>query len=183
MIFVQATKDSKLKKDFQKAIQQSKFKIQVIEQTGKPLIKMLQMSDPFKNKNCGRQDCHICQSGGKGRCYLQDVTYKIECLGCDHELNGETSNSAYTRVRQHIQDLIRTDNTDNFSSLRNHCERKHQNIVQKFKSSVTKTFKDDPLKRQITEAIKIKAVPLERSINSKLEWNIARIPQIVVMEH
>ena len=179
VIFVQATKDSKLKKDYEKAIQQSKFKIKVIEQTGKPLIRMLQMSDPFRKENCGRQDCHICQSGGKGRCYVQDVTYKIECLGCDHVLNGETSISAYTRVGQHIQDLS-NNNTDNFSSLRNHCEKKHQGVVQQFKSSVTKTFKDDSMKRQITEAMKIKAIPPERSMNSRLEWNTTRVPQVMI---
>ena len=40
----------------------------------------------------------------------------------------------------------------------------------------TKTFKDDTMKRQITEAVKIKAIPTERSMNSRQEWNIARLP-------
>ena len=179
IIFVQATDNSKLKKEYENVIQQSKLKIKIVEKTGKSLIRMLQISDPFKKENCERQDCHICKSGGNGKCYKQDVTYKIECLGCGHEQNGETSNSAYTRVGQHMNDLL-NDNVHTFSSLKNHCENKHQGVRQEFKSSVTKTFKDDPMKRQITEAVKIKAVPTERSMNSRQEWNIARLPQVII---
>ena len=138
---------------------------------------MLQMSDPFKKKTCNRKDCPICTSGGKGNCYKQNVTYKIECLGCDHELNGETSDSGYTRIIKHLQDL-KNQNEKVFSSLRNHCNEHHGGVIQKFKASITKTFKDDAMGRQITEATKIKAVPTNRSMNTRREWNTTRIPRV-----
>ena len=140
---------------------------------------MLQKSDPFKKKLCERQNCPVCSSGGSGRCDVQDVTYKIECLGCDHQLNGETSNTAYTRILKHFSDLNST-NEDTFSSPRTHCVEQHENIRQKFRSSVTKTFKDDALGRQITEALKITAIPAGKSMNTRFKWNATKIPRITI---
>ena len=46
--------------------------------------------------------------------------------------------------------------------------------------SVTKTFKDDPMLRQIAEAVQIDSTPGESLMNTRSEWNMTRVPRAVV---
>ena len=44
------------------------------------------------------------------------------------------------------------------------------------------TFKDDCLKRQISESVNIKKIPAENLMNARNEWNTQRIPRAVIEE-
>ena len=46
--------------------------------------------------------------------------------------------------------------------------------------SVTGTFKDDAMLRQITEAVQIENVNPERLMNTRAEWNKTRVPRVTV---
>ena len=57
VIFVPATPQSQLKDRYVRAIKDAGFKIKVVEQSGITLKRMLQRSDPFKEKNCRNINC------------------------------------------------------------------------------------------------------------------------------
>ena len=82
-----------------------------VEVAGPQLKRKLQKSDPFKEKTCGRLDCFICSTGGRGPCDAPGVSYDIICLDCDDgnryddKYIGETSYSGYTRGGEHLNVL------------------------------------------------------------------------------
>ena len=64
------------------------------------------------------------------------------------------------------------ENKEERSDLWRHCKEKHNGIMMKFKMSVTETFMNDALLKQVSEAVKIKNVPIEKSLNTKDEHNL-----------
>ena len=101
VMFVPATPNSQLQKKYQKEIERQGFKIKVVEKAGIAIKRLLQMSDPFKPRQCEREDCPVCRTEGKGPCSRESVTYEIKCAGCNSVYVGETSRSAYTRGKEH----------------------------------------------------------------------------------
>ena len=111
----------------------------------------------------------ICTTGGKkGGCGVQDANYKIECE-CGSEYNGKTSRSSYVRGNEHFRDLQQQAEV---SDLWNHCRDEHDGINMEYKMTVTETFKNDALLKQVSEAVKIKNVPMNKRLNTKYENNI-----------
>ena len=47
--------------------------------------RLLQKSDTFVCKNCGRNNCFPCTSGGKGSCQSVAINYSIYCCECEQE--------------------------------------------------------------------------------------------------
>ena len=78
MISVPATPGSQLKYQL-KEIKETGFKVKVIETSGVTLKRMLQRSDPFREKQCRSIDCLVCRKGGKGSCRSTGVTYELMC--------------------------------------------------------------------------------------------------------
>ena len=105
VIFVPATPNSQLQKEYKKEIKRQGFQIKVVEKTGVAIKRLLQKSDPFKPRQCEREDCPVCTTGGKGPCNRESVTYEIKCTGCNNVYVGETSRSAYTRGKEHSKSL------------------------------------------------------------------------------
>ena len=89
----------------------------------------------------------------------------------------ETSYSAYTRGREHLE---KYNNRDSTSALHNHCINEHQGNRVKFQMNVTGTFHRDPTLRQISEGIDIEDTPQERLMNTRNEWNTPLVPQAVI---
>ena len=128
MIFLPHTAGSEL----QKLLQQTDDEVtkalgmprtRYIEKGGSTLKDLLVRKDPWYRLGggCGRTSCHICHhQGGKGTsCRREAVCYRIECLICDKRSGGsnneeagggggktwyigETSRSAYERVKEHM---------------------------------------------------------------------------------
>ena len=82
---------------------------QIIEQTGVSLERLFQKSNPFREKDCGKQDCVVCDSRGV-KCRDEGVGYRGVCKECrrvnrNSEYIGETGKNAYTRSKQHMGGL------------------------------------------------------------------------------
>ena len=181
VLFVPATPEGRLKKMYQSEILQSGLRIKVVERTGATLKSLLQTSNPFKNRHCGREDCYICTSGGTGDCRSEGVTYEIKCVDdCDRKniYKGESAGNGYTRGKKHKTDLVGRSVSN--SPLWRHCRDIHNGVMQDFRMNVTGVFRDDAMLRQITEAVQIDNVnPLEL-MNTRAEWNMTRVPRATI---
>ena len=182
-MFIPATPTGDLKKMYQEEIKRSGFKIKVIEKAGTSLKRILQKSDPFRKKFCDRDDCLQCTSGGKGDCNVESINYNIKCaeLRClkRNIYEGESSYNSYTRGKEHNQKLNAKDEK---SALWRHCKDMHYGIKQKFIMNTSESFKDDSLKRQISESVNINSKPVDQIMNTRNEWNNQRIPHVTIAE-
>ena len=68
--------------------------------------------------------------------------------------------------------VIRNKNQE--SDLWEHCRKKHDGNLTRFRMDVIETFKQDPLLRQITEAVRINRTDKKKIINKKEEFGTAR---------
>ena len=181
VMFIAATPESELRNKMQEAINRKGGKIKVIEKSGTKIVRMLQRNDPFKTKECENQECLICKGEKPGGCRESGISYKINCNGnnCDYEYTGQTSHNGFTRGGKHIEEECRLKKTEN--ALWKHCANVHGEEIQDFSMTVVDRCRSDPMKRQILEAIRIQKVPQERSMNSRSEWNTARIPRVQIV--
>ena len=150
------------------------LKIKIVERTGTNLKKVLQRSNPFKNRLCARQDCFVCTTGGQGPCGALGVTYEIVCKRCLKKYIGETARNAYTRGKEHLNDLERESER---SVLMRHAEEDHEGMLPEYTMSVTGVFANDAMMRQISESVQITK---NGTINNKTEWNHLKIPRAVI---
>ena len=175
VLFVPTTPEGKLKKMYETTIRRSGIRMKVVERTGRTLKSQLQTSNPFREPNCGREDCLLCRTLGQGNCNTEGITYKIECgsMNCRKGVyKGETAYNAYTRGREHMARLAARDL--NNSPLWRHCLEQHGGEVQTFLMSVTGTYRNDAMLRQITEAVQINSMEVSERMNDRAEWNIPR---------
>ena len=180
VLFVPSTPGGKLKSMYQSEISKSGIRIKVVEKTGMTLKEQLQVSNPFKPAQCGRRDCFVCTSGGKGNCNTEGVTYQINCLGECNEKNvykGESADSGYTRGKEQATGLNARNEK---SALWKHCRDIHNREIQEFQMNITGTFRNDPMLRQITEAVQIENEDPRKLMNTRAEWNMTRVPRAVI---
>lgn len=177
VIFVTATPNSTLKREYEKEIKRVGFNIKVVELSGTTLKDELQRSNPFRGKTCGRGECMVCQNDGKGNCNAIGVTYELICRDCEHKYIGETSRSAYTRGKEHLKSLK---SKEEKSVMWRHAREKHGNKVPEFTMNVTNVFGHDAMLRQITEAVLINKSQSDKLINNKSEWNYVSIPRVAI---
>ena len=173
MLFVPTTPDGKLKRMYEKDIRKSGIRMKIVERTGRTLKSQLQTSNPFKEPNCDRDDCLLCRTLGQGNCMMEGVTYKLECASEEQcakdRYKGETGGNTYTRGLEHSARLAARDL--NNSPLWRHC------VEQTFLMSVTGTFRNDPILRQITEAVQINNMGVGERMK---EWNMTPVPRTVI---
>ena len=106
VLFVPTTPERKLKRMYEDAIRRSGIRVKVVERTGRTLKSQLQTSNPFREPNCGREDCLLCRTFGQGNCNTEGITYRIDCASASGECEkylykGETAYNAYTRGQEH----------------------------------------------------------------------------------
>ena len=165
-----------MQKKYQKEIKQQGFKIKVVEKAGIAIKRLLQKSDPFKPRQCEREDCPVCKTDGKGLCNRESVTYEKKC---NNVYVGETLRSAYTRGKEHSKLL---GNKEERSALWKHCREKHSSEIKQFQMNVTGVYSNNAMLRQIAKGVKINDVDEDSLMNSKNEWNYFQIPHAVVMK-
>ena len=181
VLFVSSTPDGKLKRMYQTEIRKSGLRIKVVERTGRTLKSLLQTSNPFKQGSCGRPKCFICMTTQKGNCNTESITYKIECEGetCrKNKYKGESSGNGFNRGKKHISDLV-SRNASN-SPLWRHCLDEHNGEMQAFQMSITGTYKNDTMLRQIAEAVQIENTATGTLMNDRAEWNMTRVPRVTI---
>ena len=180
VLFVPPTPNSMLTKALRVVAAKSEIKMRIAERSGTSLKRKLQRSNPFKPENCDRDNCFVCQTGGKGNCDAEGVTYNIECGWCgatvvEGEYIGQSSQNAYTRGKKHISEL---DQKLDKSVLWKHARRKHDGIIPDFCMNVTGVYRRDTMIRQISEAGRINEKGMANLMNDKTEWQLNHIPRL-----
>ena len=95
---------------------------------------------------------------------------------CEKDVyKGETAFNAYRRGGEHMSRLAARD-LDN-SPLWRHCLEQHRGEEQTFLMSVTGTYRNDAMLRQIKE---INSMEESERMNDRAEWNMTRIPRTVI---
>ena len=182
VLFIPTTPNGKLKRMYEDVIRKSGIRMKVVERTGRTLKSQLQTSNPFREPSCGREDCFVCSTYGQGNCNTESVTYRIDCggEGCRKDVyKGETAYNTYTRGGEHLGRLAARDLPN--SPLWRHCLEQHGGEEQTFLMSVTGTYRNDAMLRQITEAVQINNMDPGRRMNDRAEWNMTRIPRTVIV--
>ena len=91
---------------------------------------------------------------------------------------GETSFNGYTRGVQHQNNYrSKSKKTQEKSALRKHAKEVHQDKKVEYRMDVLKSFKNNPLARQVYESVKIVNSKIEDDfqLNDKDEFNQAMI--------
>ena len=135
---------------------------------------------PLSSRICPEEDkCFTCQTTAKGNCKSTGINYEVLCdqTECEFIYHGQSSKNGYTRGNEHFDDL--THKRDK-SVMWKHCCDKHQRRTQKFKMKITGTIRNDPTKRQITEAIHINNTDPLKLMNEKTEWNYVKLPRVQI---
>ena len=179
VLFVPATPNSQLQKLFQREVNQSDINIKVIEQSGTKLINILKRNNPFKPDKCNEDDCLVCRTSVNGNCRTTGVTYEILCRDpeCPYKYTGQTSSNGYTRGLKHNDEY---ENKRKQSPLWKHCQKVHNNEEQTFQMCIKDRCRNDPTKRQILEAIRIRETDPQMSMNERTEWNVIKLPHIQI---
>ena len=191
IIFVPCTPNEELKKIYEREIEVRGFNVKVMERSGIKIKDILHKKDPFRKAECGRNDCFVCESNGKGKglCNKQNIKYRISCVeNCKKKdiYHGETSYSAFTRGKEH---LVNLENRDPSSMLYIHCQNEHGGNIVRFQMDITGMFHHDATLPQISEGIEIKETDKKRLMNTRSEWNTPMIPNAlsrggdVIYEH
>ena len=178
VIFIPATPDSKLKKRYEDTVRKTQFKFKVVEKSGTQLKRLVQVSNPFRSSRCNDDECFVCNSGEKKNCRKDEIKYHVECEDdtCKEDrYHGETSRNGYTRGMEHMKAYRRREDG---SFMWKHCANKHGGEERTFKMKIDRTFKQDPLLRQITEAIEIGDTEEQHRMNSRAEWHLPQVPRI-----
>ena len=199
VVFVPATGGSKLRKSLQKS--DNMFAelhkvppVRFVERGGRKVSSMVGTPDPWGGTHCGRDRCVPCsddttdtkKAAPKGACNLESCTYVLECKLCETanpaakaHYYGETGRSAYSRGKEHA-DGVRKGDPDH--PIVKHMMDNHNNgdgQEPEWRMKVVRMFKR-PLQRQVSEGVTIEKSKVEFRLNSKSEWNSARIPRLQV---
>ena len=180
VLFLPPTPRSELAKMMEEILASSPWKVKVIERAGKTVNNQLSSLDPFSTKECGRENCFVHTSGGKGDCRQPGILYRHVCQApaCTQDGMvvgrwGETSHTAYTRGKKHL-DALRTaignkNKADMDNGLVAHYLEHHEGEEPNFKMDVVEKF-TRPMQRQIAEGVAIHRSMDTIVMNSKNEW-------------
>ena len=171
VLFVQATPGEVLRRRIEDVVRKSGFKVKVVERGGRQVKSLLQKSDVHPQDQCWDNGCHVCLTGGGGKCNVEGVVYKIWCVDCERVgesavMYGETGRTARIRIGEHIEQLRKRSSSSN---LWEHCLQVHGGRIAEFASQVLKSCPGDPLTRQLSEAKRIDEY-VGVSLNDKNEW-------------
>ena len=185
------------------ALTGTKFKI--VEKIGIQLTRTLVNKNPWKGRDCYREDCFLCETkrtlgvGKQDTCWKQRALYHTWCQTCtdrekakateegrnpenikEHIYVGETSRSAYTRGREHKNDA-RLMNPG--SHVLKHYLKYHdgEDPDEMKMGMKIHSFRKSAFERQVAEAVTIQQVQKNHHLmNSKSEYRACKIPRITI---
>jgi hypothetical protein len=180
VLFLPPTPRSELASMMEEVLRTSTWRVKVVERAGKSINNQISTLDPFSSQDCGRANCFVHSSGGKGDCRRPGVLYRHVCQApaCTQgEMVvgrwGETSHTAYTRGRKHLESLRtameKEDKADMDNGLVAHFLDCHRGEEPSFKMDVKEKFQR-PMQRQIAEGVAIHRSLDTVIMNSKNEW-------------
>ena len=103
-MFVDATPNSSLAKQFQKELDDVAVPIKVIDKAETSVKRILSRSNPFKTSSCNNAKCQTCSRSENVNCKTRECVYVLECE-CGDKYIGETSRSINERITEHTSGL------------------------------------------------------------------------------
>ena len=79
VLFLPPTPRSELSKSMEEILASSPWKVKVIERAGNTVNNQLSSLDPFSMQECGRDNCFVHTTGGKGDCRRPGILYRHVC--------------------------------------------------------------------------------------------------------
>ena len=129
-------------------------------------------SDPWAGARCGREGCFPCSSAGEGKggkCYTENILYKLTCMECKavdvtSTYIGESSRSGSERAKEHIGGQRRKDPKNPMYS---HGADYHASLQGEptYTMEIMRSFRT-PLSRLIAEAVEIERGEADVVINA-----------------
>ena len=175
VLFIPPTPNSELAKKFKEIVEKQKaeggIKIKVVEKAG---VKLGSLLPGLREKeDCGRENCFVHTTGGKGMCNRENIVYKGQCLTCSDRGKesvyiGETSRSGFVRGKQHM-DAIGNHTKSQSNAFARHISEYHNSQETKFKLDIVK-YNKTPLERQVREEVEIVRAKADIMMNSKMEY-------------
>ena len=173
VMFVEATPQSQLRKEVEKVLRKHKVKIKVVERVGTTVKRVLQKSNPFPPKDCGRDSCLICASGCKVDCRTRGVVYELWCKECQRKYRGQTGRAIYCRSKEHVDD----GDVDK-KPVKRHSELFHGGRVVEMGCKVLSQCYGKPTRRMIHEAVLIDELKEGETMNSRREWSYVKLNKV-----
>ena len=179
------------------------WSVKVIERAGVKLQHQLPgLKEP---SSCGKEDCFIHTSGGKGDCRKEGLVYKGTCLTCEErgpssEVDmegrvrmlrgvrkpmksiywGESAFNGYTRGRQHLEAIKKPKKHKENAFVRHteDCHKGEESVI-KFKMEVVRCY-PRAMDRQIGEGCFIQSPEADLIMNGKLDHMQPVVGRMVV---
>ena len=177
VMFVQPTESSELKKRIQQIAKKNKVKLKVVEKAGLTAKNVLQRSNPFGKRTCGRDDCVVCECGKPGECRTRGCGYQLMCKIYHKKYRGQTGRSVYERLREEVRDWR---DKNEKSPLWRHAEIYHEGKDFDLEVKVTDKSFGKPSRRMITESVMIDQLKESETMNSKREWTYVKLNKVHV---
>ena len=175
VMFVEATPQSQLRKEVEKVLRKYKVKVKVVERVGTTVKRLLQKSNPFTPKDCGRDSCLICAEGCKVDCRMRGVVYELWCKECLRKYRGQTGRAIYCRGKEHVED----GDVDK-KPLKRHKELFHGGQDVEVGCKVLSQCFGKPTRRMIHEAVLIDELEDGETMNSRREWSYVKLNKVRV---
>ena len=161
--------------------EESNINVKVVTRGGNKMTRDLK-SNPLRKGGCGREECMVCSTWGKGDCSRSGAGYRITCLECPKvkikaEYEGETARNPYSRGMEHLRDL---ENMCEKSPLWKHCSIQHEGRKVQFKMDALRAFKY-PMVRQVNEGARVRLTEADVCMNSKSEFHQPGIVRVVLV--
>ena len=175
VMFVEATPQSQLRKGVEKVLRKYKVKIKVVERVGTTVKRLLQKSNPFPPKECGRDSCLICADGCKVDCRMRGVVYELWCKECLRKYRGQTGRAIYCRGKEHVDE----GDVDK-KPVKRHMELFHGGRNVEVGCKVLSQCYGKPTRRMIHEAVLIDELEDDETMNSRREWSYVKLNKVRV---
>ena len=174
-MFVESTPRGELRQKVQQLVRKYKMKIKVVERVGTTIKHMIQRSDPFKKRGCGRVDCEVCIRGSGIDCRTSGCVYQLKCRSDDRKYRGTTSRTVYHRTKEEFADWKEKDEE---SPLWKHAQLHHGGGDFEIDIDILSRCFGKPSRRRITEAVPIDQLPSEETMNNKGEWSYIKLSKV-----
>ena len=178
IMFVDVTKNGELLNEVKRACKRNKLKIKVVEKMHSTIKCEIQRSNPFQNKNCGREDCVLCKRKMNIDCRTRGCVYEIECKECKMKYIGQTGRSLYERIKEHFDAF--KDKKEK-SVLWEHARIHHNNESSEIEIKIKARCFGKPTTRLITEAVLINEMDANKTLNNRDEWAYVRLPNTAIV--
>jgi hypothetical protein len=174
VMFVDATSKSAMKKRVEQVVRRLKLLIKVVEKAGVTIKDLLQRSNPFGLKDCGRYECLMFAQGDID-CRTRGCVYEYLCEDCERMYRGQTGRSIYERNVEQLDAWIEQDDE---CPLQRHANVYHNGGNFEVSIKLLANCFGKPSRRLITEAVMIDEIPEGRTMNNRAEWSYIKLAKV-----